>query len=150
MLNNGKPGMAELKTMLTEMAAETEELKRAAGGSISDVAADWIAAQYLQVVRQQLAKLPAGPARLKLLRQATSDIVALQRGGHSAARLQLDREKLELQQQKYRDALAAAQSKIQKLRDPKLPLRDEDRLAIVAKMDEIFGISSNDHPKPQA
>jgi hypothetical protein len=140
MLNNGKQELAELKTMLTEMAAETDELKRAAGGSITDIAAEWIAAQFLQAVRQQLAKIPAGPARLKLLRQATGDIVALQRGGHSAARLQLDREKLELQQQKYRDGLAAAQSKIQKLGDPKLPLSDADRQAIVDKADEILGL----------
>ena len=91
-------------------------------------------------MRQQLANLPDGPERLKLLRQATGDIVALQRGGHSAARLQLDREKLELQLQKHRDALAAAQPKTQKLRDPKLPLSDEDRQAIVDKADEIMGL----------
>jgi hypothetical protein len=135
-----KSNFAEIKAMLTEMAAEIEELKCAVGGSITDVAADWITTQYLQAVRQQLAKLPEGAERLKLLRQASGDLVALQRGGHSAARLQLDREKLELQQQKYRDALAAAQSKIQKLRDPKLPLSDADRQAIVDKADEILGL----------
>jgi len=134
------PAFAEIKAMLSEMAAETEELKSAAGGSITDIAADWLAAQYLAAVRQYLATLPDGPQRLKLLRQATADAVALQRGGHSAARLQLDREKLELQRQKYRDALAAEQRKIQKLRDPKLPLSDEDRKAIVDKVDEIMGL----------
>ena len=131
---------AEIKTMLTEMAAEIEELKCAVGGSITDLAADWIATQYLHAVRQQLATLPEGADRLKLLRQATGDLVALQRGGHSAARLELDREKFDLQRQKHRDALAAAQPKTQKTRDPKLPLRDEDRRAIVDKVDEIFGL----------
>ena len=131
---------AEIKAMLAEMAAETEELKSAAGGSITDIAADWLAAQYLAAVRQHLATLSDGPQRLKLLRQAAADAVALQRGGHSAARLQLDREKLEFAQQKYRDAIAAEQKKIQKLRDPKLPLSDEDRKAIVDKVDEIFGL----------
>jgi hypothetical protein len=131
---------AESKTMLTVMAAEIEELKCAVGGSITDVAAGWITTQYLQAVRQQLAKLPEGAERLKLLRQATGDLVAFQRGGHSAARLQLDRDKFEFLQKKHRDALAAAQSKIQKSRDPKLPLSDEDRRAIVDKADEIMGL----------
>ena len=135
-----KSNFAEIKAMLTEMAAEIEELKCAVGGSITDVAADWITTQYLQAVRQQLAKLPEGAERLKLLRQACGDLVALLRGGHSAARLQLDQDKFELQRQKHRDALAAAQTKTQKLRDPKLPLSDEDRKAIVDKVDEIFGL----------
>jgi len=141
---------AELNATLAETKAETEELARTAGGSIADVAADWLAAQYLHSLRRHLATLPEGPERVKLLRQATGDVTALQRASHSAARLKLERERLELEQQKHRDALAAAQQAVQKLRDPKLPLRDEDLLAIVAKMDEIFGISSNDHPKPQA
>jgi len=136
-MSTTSPNFAEIKAMLTQMAAETEELKCAVGGSITDVAAAWITTQYLQAVRAQLAKLPEGADRLKLLRQASADIVALQRGGHSAARLQLDREKLDLQQQQRRDA---AQKKNQKTRDPKLPLSDEDRKAIVDKIDEIFGL----------
>jgi hypothetical protein len=132
---------AELKNMLAEMNAETEELARAAGGSIADVAADWLAAQYLHSLRRHLATLPEGPERVKLLRQATGDVVALQRASHSAARLKLERERLDLEQQKHRDALAAAQQEIKQRRDPKLPLSDEDRRAIVAKVDEIFGLS---------
>ena len=57
--------------------------------------AGWLTPQYLLAVREQLAALPEGPERFKLLRLAAGDVVALQRGGHSAARLQLDREKLE-------------------------------------------------------
>ena len=44
--------------MLAEMAAETKELKSAARGSITDVAADWLAAQYLIVVMSR-AGMPA-------------------------------------------------------------------------------------------
>ena len=137
---------AEIKNMLAETKAETEELARTVGGSIADVAADWLAAQYLHSLRLHLATLPEGPERVKLLRQATGDVVALQRASHSAARLKLERERLDLEQQKHRDALAATQQEIKQRRDPKLPLSDEDRRAIVAKVDEIFGISSNDHP----
>ena len=91
-------------------------------------------------MREQLAALPAGPERFKLLRLAAGDVVALQRGGHSADRLQLDREKLEFERQKHRDSVAAAQKEIQKLRDPKLPMSDEDRRAIISKIDEIMGL----------
>ena len=132
---------AEIKNLLAEMKAETEELASAAGGSIADVAADWLAAQYLHSLRRHLATLPEGPERVKLLRQSVCDVVALQRASLSAARLRVERERLELEQQKHRDALAAAQQEVQKLRDPKLPLSDEDRLAIVAKVDEILGLN---------
>ena len=135
------PTFTEIKTMLAEVTAETEDFASAAGGSIANMAADWLAAQYLHSLRRHLATLPEGPERVKLLRQATGDVVALQRASHSAARLKVERERLELQQQKHRDALAAAQPEVPKRRDPKLPLSDEDRRAIVAKCDEIFGIS---------
>jgi hypothetical protein len=79
------------------------------------------------------------PERFKLLRLAVGDAVVLQRGGHYGARLQLEREWLELDQQKYRDA-RAAQQECQKRRDPKLPLSDEDRKAIADKADEILGL----------
>lgn len=41
---------------------------------------------------------------------------------------------------KYQDAVAAAQKEIQKLRDPKTELSEDDRKAIVAKVDEILGL----------
>jgi hypothetical protein len=139
-VNAPDPNFAETKTMLAEMSVEMEESKRAAGGSISEVAAGWITPQYLQSMRDQFAALPEGPERFKLLRPAVGDVVALQRGGHSAAWLQLGRERLELEQQKHRDAVAAAQKEIQDRRDPKLPLSDADRQAIVDKADEILGL----------
>jgi hypothetical protein len=134
------PNMPQIKAMLIAMAAETAELQAAVGGALTDVAADWLTPQYLLAVREQLAALPAGPEQFKLLRLAAGDVVALQRGGTSAARLQLDREKLELDRQKHRDAVAAAQKESQRLRDPKPPMSEEDRRAIVDKLDEIFGL----------
>jgi hypothetical protein len=41
---------------------------------------------------------------------------------------------------KYQDAVSAAQKEIQKLRDPKQDLSDDDRKAIVDKVDEILGL----------
>ena len=126
--------------MLAEMAGETEDLAHAAGDAVTDVAAGWLAPEYLLSLRRQLANQPEGPRRFRLLRLAVNDVVLLQRGGHSSARLQLDRDRLEFDQQKHKDALAAAQQEVQKLRDPKLPLSDEDRQAIVDKADEILGL----------
>ena len=131
---------AEIKATVQAVAAEMADLKQTIGGSLTDVMADWVAAQYLLAARKQLAALPEGPERVQLLRQAASDVVALQRGGHLAARLQLDREKLEFERQKHHDALEAAKPKPQTYRDPKLPLSDEDRRAIVDKVDEIMGL----------
>ena len=126
--------------MMAEMSAELEQLALAARGSMTDVAAGWVTPQYLLSLRRRLAEVPEGAERFKLLRKAAGDVVALQHGGHSAARVQLERERLDLNHQKYRDATAAAQKEIQKLRDPKLQLSDEDRQAIVDKADEILGL----------
>ena len=123
-MNVSGSNLADAQKMLREMAAEAQDLKSAAGGSVTDVVAAWLAPQYLLAVREQLAALPAGPEQFKLLRLAVGDVFALQRGGTSAARLQLDREKLELDRQKHRDAVAAAQQEIQKLRDVKAPMSD--------------------------
>jgi hypothetical protein len=63
--------VAGVKAMLLDMAAETRLL-----------------------VREQLAGLPNGPERFKLVRLVTTDLTALRRGDHSAERLVLDRERL--------------------------------------------------------
>ena len=107
--------------MLAEMVAETEAFARTAGGAIGDVAANWVATQYLLAVRAELAAAPARPERFKLLRLTVRDTAVLQRGGHSAARLQLARERLQFEQQKHRDTLAAAQAETPKRRDPNSP-----------------------------
>ena len=75
-----------METMLAGMVAETGEWKRAAGGSITEVAAGWIAPHYLVAVRGRLAVLPEGAERFALLRLAVGDAVALQRGGQSRRR----------------------------------------------------------------
>ena len=134
------PQFAEIKALLGELAAETEEWKQAAGGSITEVMAGWVAAQYLLAVRAELAARPTGPERFELLRQAAGDVAALQRGNQRAARLQLDREKLELEREKHRQAVAAAQPKPRKEVDYTRPLTDVERLAIMDKVDEIMGL----------
>jgi hypothetical protein len=93
MTSNGAT-ISQVKVMLTEMAAESAELKATVGGTLTDVVADWLVPQYLLAVREQLAALPNGPERLKVLRLMANDLAALRRGDQGAARLVLDRERL--------------------------------------------------------
>ena len=129
-----------METMLSKMTAQMAAWHRAAGRAISEVAAGWLAPHYLSSVQERLTALPEGPERFKFLRLAVTDAALLQRGGHAGDWLQLERDRLEFFRQKHRDTLAAAQTAIQKLRDPKLPLSDADRLAIIDKVDEIMGL----------
>jgi len=99
--------LANAQTMLREMVAEAQELKSAAGGSVTDAVAAWLAPQYLLAAREKLTATD-GAGRLEVLRTFMQDWAMLRRGDHSAARLQLDREELGWQR---------ASSKTQKEKD---------------------------------
>jgi hypothetical protein len=90
------PRIAETVSVLREMTADAAELKRAAGGSITDAVADWLAPQYLLAARKKLSGTE-GATRWGILRVFVQDWAMLRRGEHSAARLQLDREELDWQ-----------------------------------------------------
>ena len=98
------PRIAETVSALREMTADAAELKHAAGGSITDAVADWLAPQYLLAAREKLSGTE-GARRWEILRSFVQDWAMLRRGEHSAARLQLDREELDWQR---------ANSKLQK------------------------------------
>jgi hypothetical protein len=70
---------SSIKTMLAEMAAESKELRVAAGGPLTDVVADWLVPQYVESAREQLAAA-SDAERWKVLRFAANDLVALRRG----------------------------------------------------------------------
>jgi hypothetical protein len=76
------------------MVVEAQELKAAAGGSVTDAVAAWLAPQYLLAARDKLTGT-TGAGRFDVLRVFVQDWAMLRRGDHSAARLQLDREQLE-------------------------------------------------------
>ena len=91
------PNLAKTKALLLAMVAEADELKQAAGGSVTDAVAAWLAPQYLLAAREKLSATD-GAGRLEVLRTFLHDWALLRRGDHSAARLQLDREELDWQQ----------------------------------------------------
>jgi hypothetical protein len=86
----------EVRALLANMVAEAQDLKQAAGGSVTDAVAAWLAPQYLLAAREKLAA-NAGAGRFEVLRTFLHDWAMLRRGEHSAARLQLDREELDWQ-----------------------------------------------------
>jgi hypothetical protein len=77
-VNAPDPNFAETKTMLAEMSVEMEESKRAAGGSISEVAAGWITPQRpihlapnpqpCRARREKCSPTPRSAFRVQLLR----------------------------------------------------------------------------------
>jgi hypothetical protein len=87
--------LGEAKAVLQGMAAEAEELKQALGSSITDAVAGWLAQQYALAARERLAGAE-GDGRLEILRGFVQDWALLRRGDHSAARLQLERDELDL------------------------------------------------------
>jgi hypothetical protein len=76
------------------MAAECTGLQKALGAPVTDVAADWLAAQYAAKARQDLESAD-GATRWEILRAFVKDWHLLRRGDHAAARLQLAREKFD-------------------------------------------------------
>lgn len=92
-MNAPNSNLAETKSLLLGMVAEAADLKRAVGGSITDAVAGWLAPQYLLAAREKLSGTD-GARRWEILRVFVQDWATLRRGEHSAARLQLDRERL--------------------------------------------------------
>jgi len=94
-MNAHDSNMAGVKTLLTGMARDAAELRQVMGGAITDTVADWLASQYLSTTHEKLAHA-AGAGRWEILRAFVQDWAVLRRGDHSAARLQLDREELDM------------------------------------------------------
>ena len=90
------PNPSAIQKMLREMAAEAQNMQAAAGGSVTDAVAGWLAPQYLAAAREKLSNTD-GTGRLEVLRTFLHDWTLLRRADHAAARLQLDREELEWQ-----------------------------------------------------
>jgi len=75
-----------------QLAAEAGELL-AAGGSLADKLAVWVTARYV-VAARNLGNGNPGAIDFATLRALCSDLVALRRGDHSAARLEIERQRL--------------------------------------------------------
>jgi len=134
--------------MMTGMTVETAESKRLAG-AVTEMAANWLTPHYLLALRDRMT-LTDGPDRFKLMRKAARDVVTFQRSGLSAARLQLDRERLEFKQQAHKDAIEAVKlAEANEQLDPNRPMTDEELKTCVDKVDEIMGLKKSMDPRIQ-
>ena len=95
-MNSPHPDLAATKELLAGMAREAAELESALGKSVTDAMAGWLAPYYLVAANERLAGTD-GARRWEILRSLVQDWTLLRRSDHAAARLQLDREALELQ-----------------------------------------------------
>src|SRR6185503_12622891 len=72
--------------LVRNLSAETDDLKVVAGEPLSEKLGLWLAARYA-VATRKLADENNGDLDWSRLRELCSDVVALRRGDHSAARL---------------------------------------------------------------
>lgn len=87
--------LAKTKALLLSMVAEAQDLKQAAGGSVTDAVAAWLAPQYLLAAREKLSATD-GAGRFEVLRTFMQDWALLRRGDHMSERLRFDKERLEV------------------------------------------------------
>jgi len=108
-MNPPNSNLAETKSLLLGMVAEANDLKRTAGGSITDAVAGWLAPQYLLAAREKLSGTDSA-ARFEILRTFVQDWAMLRHGDHMAERLHIERERLKLAK---RDTKQKWETKIQ-------------------------------------
>ena len=94
-MNPPNSNLAETKSLLLGIVAEANDLKDAAGGSVTDAVAGWLASQYLLASREKLT-LTNGTGRFEVLRAFVQDWAMLRHGDHTAERLHIERERLKL------------------------------------------------------
>ena len=119
---------------------EIADCSGVAGGPLRDMLAEWSVPQYLLAARKELAALALNSDRLRLLQHMTRDGVALQHGGYWTPRIELDRERLALEREKLKHVMEMDNKNPKKRRNVLAPLTDEERLAIVDKIDEVMGL----------
>ena len=83
----------EALALARQMRAEDKQGSRAEAPPLADQAAGWMTARYLLAVRKLAEQRMAGVLDLQTMRDFLHDVVAVRRGDHRAARLQLERER---------------------------------------------------------
>lgn len=82
--------------LVCELAANADELTQAAGESLVDKVSPLLVARYVAILRTLNTLTGEDADDWKVLRELSSDLVALRKGDHSAERLKLERERLRL------------------------------------------------------
>jgi hypothetical protein len=103
-MNASNSNLTETKQLLVGMTEEAAALKQAMGGSITDAVAGWLASQYCSAAHEKLAGAE-GARRWDILRAFVQDWAQLRHGDHTAERLQIERERLDLARQESKEKL---------------------------------------------
>ncbi len=127
----------EIAERLREDATEWNAEGR---GALTDTVAHWLAARYA-VATRRVAET-GGREGWRLLREMCADIVALRKGDHTAERLQIERERLELEKEKPEKLTVEKLEELLKQPQTKQRLCGEGLSAeeCARRMREIFGL----------
>ena len=83
----------EAMEVTRELADQVEETAESAGGPLSDKVAALLTMKYLEMVKALNAVSGARPEDWKRIRELCSDLVALRKGDHSAARIRHEQQR---------------------------------------------------------
>ncbi len=123
----------EIARRLGEDAAEWEREDRAL---LTDTMAHWLAARYA-VATRRVAET-GGREGWRLLREMCGDVVELRKGDHSAERLRIDRQRLELEKAKSEEQIRQKLPElVKRFGANRGSLSEEER---AQRMREIFGL----------
>jgi hypothetical protein len=93
--------MQQAAELMRHPCAEADDLKSALDEPASDKLGTWLAARYA-VATQHMAREGNGQLDWEQLREMCSDVSALRRGDHRAARLKLEQARSELKHERDR------------------------------------------------
>ncbi|MDR3459976.1 MAG: hypothetical protein P4N60_21325 [Verrucomicrobiae bacterium] len=84
------------RNIMQDLRKDSHQFSEAAGGSVTDTLADWLAARYVVGMKKQLDRDGDPAADWERMREFCQDVVALRRGEYRAQRLELVRAGLAL------------------------------------------------------
>jgi hypothetical protein len=93
------PTNSDSHELLRQVAAEDQQIQEAAGGSVTDAVAGWLAAEYFAAAHAELATAPA-PRRWELFRAFVLDWARLRRCDRDADYVQIARSQLAIHRRK--------------------------------------------------
>jgi hypothetical protein len=144
---------SSLPKHIRELLAEVDDLKKAGAEALTDTLAHWVTAHYVAAAKSAARNAGAKGMDLKTLRSLIADVVALRRGDHSAERLNIERQQLELNREASRERMeklffewAAKPENKDRICGSGLSAEEKAR-----RLREIFGISGRQNaqePRP--
>ena len=142
----------EALELVRGLSAEGEELQAATAEPLTEKLVVWLAARYAVATRKLAGQDGNTELDWQRLRELCSDVVALRRGDHSAARLKIEQERLERDRQLTEEDLVEhfqRWAKNPKVRDwiCRGCLSEEER---ERRMREIFGLPPQETLTPSA